>query len=360
MLKTNLLTCLLIIAGLQILHAQETTEKPKKEKKKEGYFTLRIGGGYAWNGFLNQGGVMGPVVDPYHPERDGLIVMANRNFYNDSSTQIVNGGYGKGLNYTLGLGYMANPYVGFDMGISILSSAPISSTERHEIVLATPPFGYVNVGKYFDAKITTSAFMLTLNPSIVVNAAKPGWKVYPYARLGLTLPVYGGLTHNIDITLEEAAQSNTALLDVLKGEPYFLGKETKVKLKTEGTVSLGINGAVGVAYKPLPYLGIFAEVNGQYLVTRAKETTITQYDVDGVSKLEERGEYRTHFVYTNKLDKTSNNADYNENYDRTKPKEDFRPNGPFSNIGFNIGLTFMLSKAILKEAKAKPEATPVQ
>jgi hypothetical protein len=44
----------------------------------------------------------------------------------------------------------------------------------------------------------------------------------------------------------------------------------------------------------------------------------------GVDKLEERGKYRTKFIYTDKLDTESNNADYNPNYDRTKPKDDLR------------------------------------
>ena len=355
MLKTKLLTALLLLTALQLVQAQDATEKPKKEKKnKEGYFTIRVAGGYAWPGFINSEQLMGPHIDAFHPERDGLIAMGNRNYFQDSSVQLIKGSYGKGLNYTLGLGYMGNRYVGFEMGVSVLSGATYSTRERHEIVFNIGNgFGYAQTGHYFDVDIKTNAFMLSLNPTIVLNAAKPGWKVYPYARLGLTLPVYGGLTHNVDINTEDGL--DTALIARLNLDPYFLGKNTKVKLKTEGTVSLGINGAVGVAYNPLPYLGIFAEVNGQYLVTRAKETIITQWDVDGVNRLEDRGEYRTHFVYTDKLDKTSNNADFNVNYDKTKPKEDYRPGGPFSNLGFNIGLTFMLSKAILKEAKTKPE-----
>ncbi len=349
MQKTILL--LVVFAWAAILPGRAQTTEVKPKKIKQGYFTIRVAGGYAWSGFINAEGVLGPHIDAYHPEKDGLIFMANRNFFNDSSVQAVKGGYGKGLNYTLGLGYMANNYVGFDLGISFLSSASITSRERHEIVLNNFPFGYAKSGRYFDVNISTSAIALSLNPSIVINGMKPGWKVYPYARLGLTLPVYGGLTHNVDINVDEAVANDTAFLKTINKDPYFLGKKTKVKLKTEGTVSLGFNGAVGVAYRPLPYISIFAEVNGQYMVTRAKETKIVQWDADGESKLEARGEYRTHFVYTDKLDKTSNNADFNVNYDKTKPKDDFRPAGPFSNIGFNIGITFMLSKQTLK----KPE-----
>ncbi len=362
MQKNLFLVLLLLTVGTHLTQAQEEEKKTKKkDKQRGGYWTVRIAGGYAWPGFINAEGVMGPHIDAFHPERDGLIAMANRNFFNDSSTQVVMGSYGKGLNYTLGLGYMINQYIGVDMGVQILSSAQVTSKERHEIVFDNAPFGYVKTGHYFDAGISTNALVLSLNPSIVINAMKPGWKVYPYARLGLTLPVYGMLTHKIDINLEPGLENDTNLLNTLEKAPFFLGKRTAVKLKTEGTVSLGVNGAIGVAFRPVPYLSIFAEVNGQYLVTRAKETKIVQWDTEEWDAQEEewvfknriadRGEYRTHFVYTDKLDKNSNNADYNENYDKTKPKDDFRPLGPFSNVGFNVGLTLLLSKATLKKEK---------
>lgn len=313
------------------------------------HFTLRVQGGYAGPGFLKNETVKGPVIDAFHPERDGLIFMANRNFFKDSSTQTVYGSYGQGMNFALGFGYMFNPYIGIDMGLSYLRSDKIKSQERHEIVLNTFGGFYAYTGHYFDVNISTNAQSLSLMPSLVVRGAKPGWKVYPYGRFGISLPVFGTLTHNINIDLEEGLESDTNLLKTLVKEPFFLGQKTEVKLETEGTVSIGFNGAVGVAYQPLPYMNVFLELNGQYLVTRAKETRITQWDADGESKLEERGKYRTEFVYTDELNKSSNNADYNPDYDKTKPKDDFRPTGPFNNLGFNVGVTFFLSKETLKK-----------
>ena len=316
-------------------------------------FTLRVAGGYAGPGFIKSEQITGPKIDAYNPEKDGLTFMANRNFFQDSSTQTTYGSYGQGMNFTLGLGYMFNNYIGIDMGISYLQSAKIKSNERHEIVLKTFGNFYAQTGHYFDLNISTSASELALMPSLVVRGAKPGWKVYPYGRLGITLPVFGGLVHDVNIKLEEGLEGDTNLLNTLVKDPYYLGNETVVKLKTEGTVSVGFNGAIGVAYQPLPYMSVFLEMNGQYLVTRAKESKITQWDADGVSKLEERGKYRTEFVYSDKLDKTSNNADYNPNYDPNKPKDDFRANGPFNYLGFNVGLVFTFSKETLKKDPAK-------
>lgn len=320
-------------------------------------FTLRVAGGYAGPGFIKSEQLMGPKIDAYHPEKDGLIFLADRNFFQDSSTKAVYGSYGQGMNFTLGLGYMFNNYIGFDMGVSYIHSAKSKAHERHEILVEVLPGLYNYTGRYFDVDISTRAAELALMPSLVVRGAKPGWKVYPYGRLGITLPVYGGLMHDVNINLQEGLDSDTNLLNTLVKDPYFLGKETVVKLKTEGTVSIGFNGAIGVAYQPLPYMSVFLEMNGQYLVTRAKETKITQWDADGVSKLDERGKYRTEFVYTDELNKKSNNADFNENYDPDKPKDDFRPTGPFNYLGFNVGLVFTFSKETLKKDPAKKKAS---
>jgi opacity protein-like surface antigen len=99
----------------------------------QGAFSLRIGGGYAGPGLLKSDPVYGPIVDPYRPERDGLVEMANRNFFSDSSVQFIRGSYGQGMNFTLGLGYMINPYIGFDMGINYQQSSNIKSIETQEI-----------------------------------------------------------------------------------------------------------------------------------------------------------------------------------------------------------------------------------
>lgn len=328
-------------------------------------FTLRVAGGYAWPGFMKTEGIMGPKIDPYTPEVDALVPLANLNYFTDSakSYQPVRGSYGQGMNFAFAFGYNINPYVGFEMGVSFLQSKDINARQDYELVYQ-PYQGaqFSHSGYHMTADVTTKAFGVSMMPSINIQAAKPGWKVYPYARLGLTLPVFGNLTHNIKVNVQDSvfivAPTVAAILDTA---PYFIGHHTDVKLKTEGTVSLGINGAIGIAYKALPYMSIFAEVNGQYLVTRAKSSKITQWDADGKSKLDERGKYRTEFNFVDKIDAGSNNGDYhkdsngNAKFDPKKPKDDIRPFGPFSNLGINIGVSFVLSKETLTTKKKKEE-----
>jgi len=308
-------------------------------------FTIRLAGGYAWPGFINSEGIIGPKIDPFSPEKDGLVPMMN---ISDTIpySQTVHGSYGKGGNFTLAVGYMINQYFGVEMGMSYLKSATFASDQTRELTLQLtpgPPPQYGALGKYMQAHIETNAFGLSLMPALIVKGAKPGWKVYPYGRLGISMPVFGGLTHKISIDVD------TTFLASISDDPYYLGKRVNVTLKTEGTVSIGVNGAIGIAYQPLPYLAVTAELNGQYLSTRAKSAKITQWDTDGKSRIADRGVYRTEFNFVDKLDNHSNNADYNPSYNPDKPKDDLRPSGPFSNLGFNIGLSFILSKQTLKK-----------
>ena len=334
------------------------------QSAKAQYFTVRVAGGYAWPGLIKSEGITGPVIDARHPERDALGPMANI-IANDSTKSVspIRGSYGQGMNFTLGLGYMINPYIGVELGVSYLKSVTMTCHQRHEILINSGTLDYgpwQAFGYYLNVDMATNAYGLSLMPAIIINGAKPGWKVYPYGRIGVSMPIFGGQKTTIDIKPDDNLSTDApSLFDKISAAPYFLGHETKATLKTEGTVSLGVNGAIGIAYKPFPLLTVTAELNGQYLVTRAKSAKITQWDADGVSKLNDRGIYRTQFNFVDKIDESSNNGDYNHStngvskYDPTKPKDDLRPTGPFSNIGFNIGVCLNLSKEILKSFKEK-------
>ena len=325
------------------------------------YWTVRVAGGYAWPGFIKSEGIMGPKIDPFSPEKDGLVPMSNMN---DSipSYKSVYGSYGHGMNFTLAVGYMINNYIGVEMGMSYLKSATISCDQTRQLTVQSgfgnPP-SFSSVPYFMNAHIESNAFGLSLMPSIILKAAKPGWKIYPYGRLGVSMPVFGGLQDKIRIDVDPTVYTEQPNLgNLIYGSPYYLGKETRVTLKTEGTVSLGVNGAVGIAYNPIPLIAITAEVNGQYLVTRAKSAKITQWDTektDGTfeSRITERGVYRTQFNFVDELTNKSNNEDYNKTTDKTKPKDDLRPSGPFSNLGFNVGICINLSKEILSALKEK-------
>jgi len=318
-------------------------------------FTLRVAGGYAWPGFQTSEGIAAPVIDPLHPDIDALGPLANiTDTINGkpATYKQVRGSYGQGMNFSLGFGYTVNKYFNFELGVSYLKSATISADQTRQLTIFTG-IGYSYIPAYLFAHITTNAFGVSVSPAFTVQAPIKKSKFMPYARVGLSMPVYGGLTDHITIT------QNSGIPTLVKA-PYFLGATTDVTLTTQGSVSLGVNWALGVKYKVLPFLSVFAEVNGQYLTTRAKSSKITRWDTyaagsdSAVSQIANRGVYRTQFNYVQELNGNSNNAQYNPNYSTNKPKDDIMPTGPFSNLGLNIGLTFSLSKHTLKKEQAKP------
>jgi hypothetical protein len=330
MMKIKLLLTACMVVLLTTLNAQ---------------FTLRVAGGYSGPGIMNTESVLGPSIDPGTPTVDGLANMANRN---DSAHTYkpVHGSYGTGGNVNIGLGYMFNRFIGFDVAFGYAHSNNIGCTEV--VSFAPQP-----ITGFLTANLSSYSWALAVAPSIVISAEKKGWKVYPYSRIGIALPVAGKLVDNVTINSPYALNVNGF---------GWIGNRTDVTMVTTATVSLGINGVIGVAYRPVPYLNIFAELTGQYLNVRGKSSTITKWDatIDSagtshkVNDVPLRGVYRNQFNYVDQLTSTSNNAQYNSSYNPNQPKQDIRPVVPGSSLGFNVGITLFLSKKTLKKDAAKP------
>ena len=330
MRKHQLLFAALLLASVTSINAQ---------------FTFRIAGGYAGPGFINNENVLAPSIDPATPSIDALANLAN---INDSSklNKPVHGSYGSGGNVSAGVGYMFNNIIGFDIGITYSHSNTISATDYRALPLFVPT-------QYITATINSFAYGITLAPSLVITGEKTGWKVYPYGRFGILLPVAGKLTDEVTVLSPQ---------DLNVAADGWLGNRTDIKLVTTGQLSLGFGAAAGVAYKPFPFMNVFAEINGGYINVNAKSSSITEwnatvYNSNGTSTVTNdvplRGTYRTQFTYVDQLTNTSNNAQYNSHYDPTKPKQDLRPTSPGSNLGFNVGLTFFLGKKTLMKDKGQ-------
>jgi hypothetical protein len=330
-------------------------------------FTVSLNGGYAGAGFFNTENVMGPGINPATPQVDALVPMAN---INDSAHTYkpVHGSYGAGGNVTLGLGCEINRYVEVGLGIAYSHSNTISCDQVRQLTGQGGAVPFILTPYYLNANISTFSYAVAVLPSITINGAKPGWKIYPYTRIGLTLPVAGIVKHNMSIAVD------TGIDVFLHTSPFFLGTQNAVQLQTTAIVSLGFNAAVGVTYKPLPFMSVSLEINGQLLNVRAKSSTITEWnstyiDSSGktvtVNQLPARGTYRTQFTFVDQLTAQSNNQYYNNNvnqpnpnYNPNLPKNDIRPIAPASNIGFNVSIKFYIGKGTLgkKKDKDKPAA----
>lgn len=320
-------------------------------------FYVKIHSGYNWPGFQNNALVMAPKVDASSPGKDELVPLANSDDVNHSYKRVSHS-YAAGANLSLGLGYMITHWFGIELGAHYLWNSRASAYVRSDMT----PIGFA--GQSLAANINTySKNGMTLTPLLVFVAAKKSWKVQPQAKVGLVLPFYGDVIHELEM-------DSPLFLPI---NPFFVGNKTYVSMKTQSSFSVGATAAVGIRYTPIPLLTIFADMTGQWLNIRAKKTTITQWDAYDASTgktynlltgdpndptIAQRSTYRTEFVYVDELNSQSNNADYNSNYDEDKPKEDARITAPASNIGFQVGIQFNLGKAVLKSMRKQD--TPPQ
>jgi hypothetical protein len=169
---------------------------------------------------------------------------------------------------------------------------------------------------------------------------------------------------------------------------------------------LGYTGALGLEYKPIPLIGIFAEVNGTSINVGAKSSTLTEYEIYGTTsagttsanRINGTGNLPAEMVllngagvisvnnnpltqyskvinYVDNLNSNSNTTDYGKQRANTtatasmsgqagyvnesQPHQEQRIYAPFSNLGINIGITVCMSKKIFQDPlgkKAKAEA----
>jgi len=355
-------------------------------------FFVKVGGGYAWPGLIKTSNIKGfqpllsddvaaasKVLDPAYASIIDMADITHKgsfngaNMYQDSfaSTKSIHDSYGRGGNMSLGIGYRINPYVSVELDGSFLFGAKTTSTQNLD--------NLSTLGKGTQIITKTYASGVTLIPAVTLYGAKAEQKVVPYVRLGLVLPVAGKTTHVIDVNSPAA----------------FFGTQnlsSELVVETQSTVSLGFQGGLGVSYNPLKFLSIWGEVNGIYLDVRGKTSTLTKYTIDATAnsngakthadriagtgdlpailgafgvKNDPLSTYSKVIEYADDVTSASNTEEFGLKrdpsksgtagyVDESKNHIKQRLSAPFSNIGFNIGVTFWLSKKTLgmKDKKA--------
>ena len=304
--------------------------------------TFRWSGGYAGQPGQTEN-IPAPVINTLYPAIDGFGALTNLSAAG-ALPRTIHNSYGQGFNVGVRVGYMFNAYIGIDLGITYAQSTTISAYQQTILYQPDTLNQPAASGGYLDNQITTKSQSLVLTPSIIAAFAKPKFKIYPYVRAGVVLPVYTQITHNLTMNLEGYGATPTSFY-----APYFLGNITTATFQTTPAFMAGFTGAVGMVWRPINFVNFFVELNGQYLNIKAKSTTVTEWTEDGYDQLSARGPYRNQFSYVKSLNNSSNNAQYNTGYDATKPKQDISPVFPFSNIGFNVGVQLVLSKKIFKD-----------
>ena len=303
--------------------------------------TFRWSIGYA--GHAGNQTIPAPVINTLYPAIDAFGPLTSISGAGAAGS-VIHNSYGQGLNVGVHVGYMFNAYIGVELGIHYTQSTQVSAYQQTILYQPDSSNHPAPSGGYLDNQITTKAQSLTLAPTLVVAFSKPKFKIYPYIRAGVVLPVFTQITHNLTMNLDGYGATPT-LVDA----PYYLGGITTATYNTRPAFTAGVTGAIGMVWRPINFVNFFVELNGQYLNMKASSTTITEWTEDGYDQLAARGTYRTQFNYVKNLNGNSNNAQYNANYDINKPKQDISPVFPFNNIGFNVGVQLVLSKKVFKD-----------
>jgi hypothetical protein len=362
------------------------------------YFTVKIGGGYAWSGLTKTNNIKGfqPLLSPdpndvkkvLDPAYSTIVDFANSTSYGyidgnnkfvdtAGSRSVIHDSYGRGANFSAEVAYVFNPYIAIGLGVNYLFGATITSTQLY--------------GNNFPATLgpntliteSTRAYGLNLLPNVTIYGAKPQWKVKPYVRVGLAVPIAGNVVHDIHVHSPNALL-NTAELN------------SDLRVETESKFSVGFNAALGVSVTPIPLISIFAEVTNTYLNVAAKASTLTKYTVDSrdlstgettsADRLKGTGklptlitalggdnnpltQYSRVIEFVDDLNTSSNTTDYGKQRDASGTHtndptyvnekanhEQIRQFAPFSNIGINVGISFNLSKKIFKDPFGKKAA----
>ena len=331
------------------------------------YFTVKLGGGYSMPGLQNSGSVLTfqPGVNP-DPANAQIIALSN---FDTAATSAGNrniknlyAGYSQGGHFDFSFGYMINPYFGVQLDGAYLWGSTITASQTYDDPL---------LGKNANIVTTTHSNGLSINPSLYFRAAKPSSKWAPYARVGIALPIAGSINHNLAIT-----SNNTNI--------FAAPLTADIGVKTTANVSVGFQGSVGVSYTPVPLISVWVEVQGQYLLVRAKQAVLTEYilNIQGQQSqnmlttnniINNHQAYSTYSQVINFVDVLTPNSNttafgksrvgapgttfVNEN----AAHDELRQVANLAALGFAVGVTFNMSKKIFQDPfgkKAKASAAP--
>jgi outer membrane protein W len=230
----------------------------------------------------------------------------------------LNGTVGAGVKVNVTGGYMFNPYIGAEMGISYFHG------DKTMIGRLRSPQVISEENTYLRGFDVAPGIILTPNFQ----------KINPYARMGLIVPIAGDLTIETMARQKNGGEQGTDILVEAKSE---------VKSK----FSIGYFGAIGLNYPVSNNLSVFGEVEIKNLSIKSKSAEITKYSTtaitDGQSQLVPGQQLADLPVYEKQFNFSD---DYNQST-TTQPNQDAPRQIPTqfvnaSGIGINVGIRFTL------------------
>ncbi len=223
----------------------------------------------------------------------------------DQTTEMIKGSFGRGVNLGGKIGYMLNPNIGAEIGVSYLLGSTYKNSYEKQLV--------------YTENVSTSARMLRLTPGLRFSVGDK--KLKPYIGLGMVIGVGAKITTK-DTYLDQ--QSNTT---------------TENSWKYSGGVSMGVSAGLGINYSISDRIGVFAEIRAISQSWAAKKGERTNYTVNGTDMLsnlttsQKEINYGNSYVISSTM--PSNSAE---------PDKQIKNYKAFSSVGFNLGISFSFIK----------------
>lgn len=318
--------------------AQSTTSKDKKDDapRTHGLY-LKVAGGYYFS--VSQGQF--PDVGPYPPHDTHESLNTTTGATTVISDKVLTGSYGAGFRTGLSVGWNFNKYVGVEGTFNYYASSKNLMTKQTVTAEGAPTtvLGAVESHGYVHA--------IDFAPSVVMS---PGLsKVNPYVRFGVVVPLWGRL--NIETVASQTSRPSATLI----GQTAITRKE-----QIKPNVTVGFQGALGVAFAINSRFDIFVEAEYRNVPVHGKSKEVTAYDENTVlisattgqptGQTVHRGlgdlstaERYTDYVTT--LDASSNTPTGTTGAqtmykDNNKPSNDLKSYINIGGLGANVGLKF--------------------
>jgi outer membrane protein W len=266
---------------------------------------------YSQGAYVNLGAGYGFPAAPYLMADNSTYHSYEIGYTVDEEIIKGSGSFGKGLQAGAIIGYMFNPNIGAELGISYLLGNKIESKNESINENSTYYHSYKN-----ESKVTGK--MLRFTPALKITVGNGNIK--PYMKTGLVIGVAGKIKSTSKSTNSDDFTSETI--------------ESEMDLN--GGISLGFAGALGADFMLSDNIGIFAEMG---IITQSwapKKGEYTKYSVDGVDKL---NDFTT---FDKEIEFIESYSFYTENTDYDSPRQELKTYFPFSSVGVNVGVKITL------------------
>lgn len=247
--KVALMAALCAVVSMPAIQAQDV--KPASK------FYVKIAGGYYFSVFPGQF----PKVGNYEPHDLHLEYNPATESSTPVSEKVLTGSYGAGGRGGLSFGWNINRYIAVEGTFNYYRSKKnLMTREVTTMAGSNQTIGKIESHGYVEA--------IDFAPGVVISPGRE--KVNPYVRFGVVVPLWGVLKIETD-----ASRSGTAAVG---GQTVLTQTTIHRKETVKPNVTIGFQGALGVAFPVAKMLDIFVEAEYRNIPVRSKEKEVTEYD----------------------------------------------------------------------------------